>query len=321
MRLRPVCVLAVVAFVSASLLHAQERFSFFQASTPESVERLLTLAELRDDDVVVDLGSGNGLIPLTAARMNPKLRGWGVDIDSKLVAQSNQAAKEAGVANRVQFYQRNAFDVDLSDATVITMWLFPELMQLLRPIILERARPGTRVLTSTWSLGNWKPDETNEDGGPSVYKWIVPARVSGAWQWDLDVAGRRFRYSAVNEQQFQMVEGVVRAGDRREVLKDVKLRGEDVSFSLEITLDGLGLTSHEFSGKVPWGRHSGDGENDASEPGNDDTSLAGAANRTIRLLRAHRPRDVRETWGPLATLRPRPGRLVTTTASAEAVKR
>lgn len=250
MRLRPVCVLAVVAFVSASLLHAQERFSFFQASTTESVERLLTLAELRDDDVVVDLGSGNGLIPLTAARMNPKLRGWGVDIDSKLVAQSNQAAKEAGVANRVQFYQRNAFDADLSDATVITMWLFPELMELLRPIILERAKPGTRVLTSTWSLGNWKPDETNEDGGPTVYKWIVPARVSGAWQWELDVAGRRFRYSAVNEQQFQTVEGAVRAGDRREVLKDVKLRGEDVSFSLEITLDGLGLTSHEFSGKV-----------------------------------------------------------------------
>jgi len=250
MRLRPVCVLAVVVFVSASLLHAQERFSFFQASTTESVERLLTLAQLRDDDVVVDLGSGNGLIPLTAARMNPKLRGWGVDIDSKLVAQSNQAAKEAGVANRVQFYQRNAFDVDLSDATVVTMWLFPELMQLLRPVILERARPGTRVLTSTWSLGNWKPDEVNEEGGQSVYKWIVPARVSGAWRWDLDVADRRFRYSAVNEQQFQMVEGAVRAGDRREVLKDVKLRGEDVSFSLEITLDGLGLTRHEFNGKV-----------------------------------------------------------------------
>ena len=250
MRLRPVCVLAVVAFVSASLLHAQERFSFFQASTPESVERLLRLAELRDDDVVVDLGSGNGLIPLTAARMNAKLRGWGVDIDDKLVAESNQRAKEAGVADRVRFYRRNAFDVDLKDATVVTMWLFPEFMQLLRPVILERARPGTRILTSTWSLGNWEPDDVNEEGGQSVYKWIVPARVSGAWQWDLDVAGRRFRYSAVNEQQFQMVEGVVRAGDRREVLKDVKLRGEDVSFSLEITLDGLGLTRHEFTGKV-----------------------------------------------------------------------
>ena len=241
--------LVLVAFITAAV-QAQERFSFFQASTPESVERLLTLAELRDDDVVVDLGSGNGLIPLTAARMNPKLRGWGVDIDAKLVAESTQRAKDAGVANRVQFYQRNAFDVDLSDATVVTMWLFPEFMHLLRPIILERARPGTRVLTSTWSLGNWKPDEVNEEGGTAVYKWIVPARVAGAWQWDLDVAKRRFRYSAVNQQQFQIVEGVVRVGDRREVLKDFTLRGEALSFALEISLDGLGLTNHVFNGTV-----------------------------------------------------------------------
>jgi methylase of polypeptide subunit release factors len=93
---------------------AQERFSFFQASTPESVQRLLTLAELRDDDVVVDLGSGDGLIPLTAARMNLRLRGWGVDIDQKLVEGSNERAKTEGVADRVRFEHRNAFDVSSS---------------------------------------------------------------------------------------------------------------------------------------------------------------------------------------------------------------
>ena len=124
------------------------------ASSPESVERMLTLARLRDDDVVVDLGSGNGLIPLTAARMNPRLRGRGVEIDSNLVEESNQRARSEGVADRVRFEHRNAFDVDLRDATVVTMWLFPELMRLLRPIILERATPGTRVLTSTWNLGS-----------------------------------------------------------------------------------------------------------------------------------------------------------------------
>jgi hypothetical protein len=240
----------LVAAAGAAVASAQERFSFFQASTTESVERLLTLAALRDDDVVVDLGSGNGLIPLTAARMNSKLRGWGVDIDAKLVAESNQAAKDAGVADRVRFYQRNAFDVDLSDATVVTMWLFPELMRLLRPIILERARPGTRVMTSTWSLGDWKPDEINENEGPTVYKWIVPARVEGQWQWELEIAGRRFRYASVLNQHFQEVEGVARAGDRREVLEDVKLHGDDLSFVLAITLDGLGLTRHQFAGKV-----------------------------------------------------------------------
>lgn len=243
---RVAVVLLVLAVLSAE---GQERFSFFQASTPESVERMLRLAALRDDDVVVDLGSGNGLIPLTAARMNTKLRGWGVDIDPALVEESNRLARAEGLSDRVSFFHRNAFDADLRDATVVTMWLFPELMRLLRPMILERARPGTRVLTSTWNLGSWEPDESLSDGG-AVYMWIVPARVAGAWRWDLTVAGRQYRYASLKEQHFQKVEGVVRAGDRREVLEDVKLRGDRLTFTLAITLDGLGLSKHEFSGSV-----------------------------------------------------------------------
>jgi hypothetical protein len=241
--------LVTILASTAVATQAQERFSFFQASTPESVERMLTLAGLRDDDVVVDLGSGNGLIPLTAARMNPRLRGWGVDIDAKLVDESNQQARSEGLAGRVRFEHRNAFDADLRDATVITMWLFPELMRLLRPVILERARPGTRVLTSTWDLGSWQPDEASKDLTP-IFMWIVPARVAGGWDWDLNVAGRQFRYASVLEQRFQVVEGVARAGDRREVLEGATLRGENIAFKLNITLDGLGLTRHEFTGKV-----------------------------------------------------------------------
>lgn len=228
---------------------AQERFSFFQASTPESVQRLLTLAELKDDDVVIDLGSGDGLIPLTAARMNPRLRGRGVDIDPKLVETSNERARKEGVADRVRFEYQNAFDVDLSEATVITMWLFPELMRLLRPVILERARPGTRVLTSTWDLGTWRPDKTGSEE-PGIYLWVVPARVAGGWDWDLSLGGRTVRYGARLEQQFQAIEGAARAGDRREVLTAATLHGADIAFSLDITLEGSGLTRHEFSGRV-----------------------------------------------------------------------
>jgi len=245
-----ITLVAILAIFTAVPTRSQERFSFFQASTPESVERMLTMAGLRDDDVVVDLGSGNGLIPLMAARMNPRLRGLGVDIDSNLVEESNQQARSEGLADRVRFEHCNAFDVDLGEATVVTMWLFPELMRLLRPVILERARPGTRVLTSTWDLGSWKADEVSMDDGPAVYLWIVPARVAGGWDWDLNVAGRRFHYASVVEQHFQVVEGVVRAGDRREVLDEMTLRGSDIKFTLNITLDRLGLTRHEFSGKV-----------------------------------------------------------------------
>lgn len=230
-------------------VQAQERFSFFQASTVESVTRMLKLAELRDDDVVVDLGSGNGLIVLTAARMNPKLRGWGVEIDEKLVQESNEAAKAEGLADRVKFYHRNAFDADLREATVITMWLFPEFMRLLRPVILEQARPGTRVLTSTWDLGSWPHDQTDK-GTPIIYKWIVPARVGGYWSWELPLGGRRINYSSIKEQRFQEVEGVVRAGNRRELLQNMKIEGDDISFTLELTLNDLGLTRHAFRGKV-----------------------------------------------------------------------
>lgn len=241
-------VVAIAVLGAAVPAGPQERFSFFQASTPESVERMLQLAELRDDDVVVDLGSGDGLIPLTAARMNKRLRAWGVDIDAKLVTQANERARGEGLADRVRFEHRNAFDTDLRDATVVTMWLFPELMRLLRPVILERARPGTRVLTSTWNLGNWQPDKVSAEP-PPIYLWVVPARVAGGWEWELSVAGRRIDYAAFFDQQFQAVEGVARAGDRREVL-ETTLRGADITFSLKITLEGLGLTQHEFRGKV-----------------------------------------------------------------------
>jgi hypothetical protein len=228
---------------------AQERFSPFVPSDQGNVERMLKLAQLRDDDVVVDLGSGDGRIVLTAARMNKKLRGWGVDIDEKLVMESNAAAREQGVADRVQFFHVNAFDADLGQATVIAMWLWPEFQLLLRPMILAQARPGTRVITNLWDLGSWKPDE--EDLEPQrVCLYIVPARVAGYWSWELDFGSRQVAYSAIQEQRFQVVEGMVRSGNRREVLHDVKLRGEDISFTLMMTIDGVGFVRHAFRGKV-----------------------------------------------------------------------
>jgi len=241
--------LLLFSFLLAAPAPAQERFSIFVPSEQDNVERMLKLAQLRDDDVVVDLGSGDGRIVLTAARMNRKLRGWGVDMDPKLVAESNAAAKAAGVADRVQFYHRNAFDADLRDATVIAMWFWPEMQRLMRPVILAQARPGTRVVTNLWDMGSWPPDATDTEGG-TVNLWIVPARVEGYWTWELPVGGRNVTYGTIQEQRFQAVEGVARAGNRRELLQDVKLRGEDISFNLGMTLDGIGFVRHEFRGKV-----------------------------------------------------------------------
>ena len=230
---------------------AQERFSIFVGSAQENVDRMIRLADLRDDDVVVDLGSGDGRIVLTAAKANAKLRGWGVDIDEKLVSESNAEAQKLGMAERVQFYKRDVFDADIRGATVITLWMWPEMQRMLRTKILAEATPGTRVLTNIWGMGDtWKSDRSDELDNSPVHLWIVPARVEGNWSWDLPVNGVKHSYAAVMEQQFQKAEGVVRVGNRRGVLDKMILRGKDIEFSLAMTVGDAGLVTHSYSGKV-----------------------------------------------------------------------
>ena len=249
------------AFIAAILLApfapltrhatAQERFSIFVGSAQENVDRMIKLAELRDNDVVIDLGSGDGRIVLTAAKANPKVRGWGVDIDEKLVVQSNAEARKLGMADRVQFYQRDVFDADISGASVITMWMWPEMQRMLRTKILAEAKPGTRVLTPIWGMGDaWKPDRVDATDNTPVHLWVVPARVDGYWSWELPVNGVKQTYTGVLEQQLQNAEGVVRVGGRRGVLDKMTLRGAEIQFTLGMTIGDTGFVTHTYSGKV-----------------------------------------------------------------------
>lgn len=248
--------LLAAALLAAAPATAQERFSLFVGSPQFTVERMVKMAQLRDDDVVVDLGSGDGRVVLTALKANPRVRGWGVDINPELVAQANDNAQLQGAADRVKFFHRNVFDVDLSEVTVINMWLFPELMRLLRPKILREARPGTRVISNGFEMGEWAPDFTDTEGG-TVLVWIVPADVQGFWNWELPIAGSAQRFEAMVEQRFQAAEGIARVGSRRGVFTDMRLRGEDISFIMEITLEPGGLTRQEFTGKVRGDRMEG----------------------------------------------------------------
>lgn len=228
---------------------AQERFSIFVPTEEDDVARMLKLAGLRDHDVVFDLGSGDGRIVLEAARRNPTVRGRGIEIDEKLVLESRKTAQGRGLGDRVQFLHQNAFDADLGQATVIAMWLWPEVMRMLRPKILEEARPGTRVVTRIWDLGSWKAD-AEEAGYPRLFMWVVPAKVAGNWSWDLPIGPATQRYAAILEQHFQEVEGVVRVGARRGIFDTMKLSGDEISFSLMMTVPGVGLARHRFSGRV-----------------------------------------------------------------------
>lgn len=249
-RCRSLGVVASFSLLFAASAAAQERFSLFVATDQDDVPRILKLAGLKDRDVAFDLGSGDGRIVLEAARLNPTVRGRGIEIDENLVAESRRVAAKMGLSDRVQFLHQNAFDADLKDATVIAMWLWPELMRMLRPKILAEARPGTRVVTRTWDLGpGWKPDATDTDGSP-IYMWVVPTKVAGFWNWTLTFGKVQRSYAAIMEQYFQMADGVVRSGDRRGVFDAVKLVGDELSFSLTMNVDGVGLVRHQFRGRV-----------------------------------------------------------------------
>jgi hypothetical protein len=241
--------LLTTGLLAAPLARAQERFSIFVGSDPGNVERMLRLAKLRDDDVVIDLGSGDGRIVIGAAAANPNLRGIGVDIDPKLVVDATRAAREQGVHERVRFLRENAFDADLSEVTVIFMWLWPEIQTMLRPKILAQARPGTRVVTNVWDLGSWQADEVDADGA-TISLWVVPAKVEGAWSWELPLRGARHRYGAILEQRFQRAEGFARVRNRRALLRQVQVRGEQIAIGCDITLEGIGYARHQFTGRV-----------------------------------------------------------------------
>lgn len=243
---------AAGAALQPLVARAQERFSPFVGSNPENVRRMVELAAPRSGETVIDLGSGDGRIVFAAVQDRPGVRGLGVEINAELVQKSNAAAQAQGLGDRVQFMHQNAFDADLGKVDVIFMWLFPELMRLLRPKILAQARPGTRVVVATWDLGSWTADAVDDAGGmtPAIRKWIVPARIEGGWEWEATVRDRTHRFSALFEQHMQKAEGVVRVGNRREIFHHMMLRGEQINFSLRMTLPGLGFTNMIYAGSV-----------------------------------------------------------------------
>ena len=223
----------------------------------EVVERMLEIAKVGPQDYLIDLGSGDGRIVVTAAKKRGA-RGFGVDLNPVRIEESIENAAKAGVSDRVTFQQRNLFETDLSDATVITMYLLPRVNLDLRPKLLE-LKPGTRLVSHDFSMDDWKPDAFAEmdvkekygtaPGSSSIYFWIVPARVSGSWQWQLAVGGKPLAYELALQQKYQMISGTVRVGGRSVKLEDARLRGDQISFSFSVVVNGNPL-KHEFSGRV-----------------------------------------------------------------------
>jgi precorrin-6B methylase 2 len=200
----------------------------------ELVDKMMELARVTPSDVVVDLGSGDGRTVITAAKLGARARG--IEFDPNMVELSQRNAAAAGVAQRAQFAKADIFESDFSDATVVTMFLLPSLNMRLRPKLLDM-RPGTRIVSNSFTMEDWQPDRTetvqNCSQWCTAHLWIVPAKVAGTWrlpQGDLELA-----------QQFQNVTGTLRNGGAAQPIVNGKLQGEMLTFVAGGT---------EYSGRV-----------------------------------------------------------------------
>jgi precorrin-6B methylase 2 len=144
--------------------------------TPERVvAQMLALAKVGPKDVLYDLGSGDGRIPITAAKAHG-IRAVGIDIDPERIAEARANAKAAGVENLVTFRQTDLFTTDISEATVVTLYLLDTLNLKLRPKLLAELKPGTRVVSHAFNMGDWKPEVQQEIDGRTIYLWTIPKR-------------------------------------------------------------------------------------------------------------------------------------------------
>ncbi len=219
--------------------------------TPQPVvDRMLDMAKLTPEDRLVDLGSGDGVTVITAARRGAMARG--IEYNQDLVALAMQRARDAGVSDRARFQQADIFKTDFSDATVVTLFLLPELNRRLRPTLLDM-KPGTRVVSNSFDMGEWQADEIDEvkqdcSSYCTAMLWVVPAKVGGRWLLD---DGRELQLS----QTFQMLEGTLGRGDAARSISG-RMRGSEISFRIGDdeytgTVDGERI-SGTVNGSTPW---------------------------------------------------------------------
>jgi len=220
--------------------------------TPDDVvERMLTMAQVTPNDYVWDLGAGDGKIAIMAAKKFGA-RATGIEYNPDMVKHANANAQAAGVAGtgkgQAQIRHGDIFATDFSQATVITLYLLPALNMKLRPTILSM-RPGTRVVSHSFSMEDWEADEISTLDGRRAYFWLVPANVMGTWTLEL---GSQKTDMAL-EQRFQHVTGSLTLGAIHAGLRDARLRGTAIYFSY---VDPLGLR-RDFAGRVNGNRMEG----------------------------------------------------------------
>jgi SAM-dependent methyltransferase len=213
--------------------------------TPQVVvDEMLRVANVVPEDFVIDLGCGDGRIPVTAAAYFGA-RALGVDIDPGRIAESNANARAAGVTGRVEFINRNLFDIEISRATVVTMYLLPDINLKLRPRLLATLKPGTRIVSHDFTMGDWKPDRV-VSVQKNIYFWVIPASVAGKWKLEANLPGVGSRsYELEIRQSYQEIEAFARGENRNYAVWESRLSGATISFVIVDT-----DLAHRFEGQV-----------------------------------------------------------------------
>jgi hypothetical protein len=258
--------LAALSLLAAPAAVAQEgEGDVVYVPTPQHVvEAMLDMAGVGPTDMVIDLGSGDGRMIITAAKKHGA-RGLGVDLDRYLLKLANGLAAKEGVAERARFVEQNLFETDLAPATVITSYLLPEMNLKLRPKILA-LRPGTRVVAHDYDMGDWPTDAekvldapgktVGRPGKSYVFFYVVPAKLAGTWQSAIAHGRDSIPYEFSFDQEFQFAAGTARAGKSEGKVPEFKLSGDRVEFTTRLPVHGAAL-DHRFAGTVKGDRIEG----------------------------------------------------------------
>lgn len=260
MRRSPAPFPAILVFLAALLLPAPGPADEVPyVTTPDPVvEAMLSIAGVGEGDTLYDLGSGDGRIVIAAAKRHGT-RAVGIEYDRELAAESRESAARAGVSDRVRFLEQDIFLTDFREATVVTMYLLPEVNLQLRPRILRELAPGTRVVSHDWDMGDWEPDDLRvipmpekkvfPVGKSTVFLWIVPARIAGSWRGTLSGPDGEEPVEIGIGQRYQRIEANARLGGRT-LAGDGRIRGREATLELDRSAWKPGTPPLRFSLKA-----------------------------------------------------------------------
>jgi SAM-dependent methyltransferase len=197
-------------------------------------KEMLNMAGVTSKDLIYDLGCGDGRIVIIAAKERGA-RGIGVDLDPERIRESRENARAAGVSHLVRFFEQNLFHTDIRQATVVMLYLYPEVNLRLRPKLLRELKPGTRIVSHSHTMGGWEDDATKRVEGHDLHFFVVPANVTGTWRWD-EPDGRRA--SLFLTQKFQRFKGSMAIGADTYPITDCSLGGETIYFRVGKPIQG-----------------------------------------------------------------------------------